>query len=69
MIAEQSIRDVLTIIGLILVAYYTVYNLTFLAIMMRAALDIAQEVRWPRRVSLAEIFANPQTGSSDIRWG
>lgn len=62
----DTLRTVIFIIGVALAVYYAVYNLTFLGIILRAAVDITRETRWPRQVSLAEIFANPRTPGVSI---
>lgn len=62
----ETLRAALFVIGISLALYYAIYNLTFLIIIARAAVDIAREARWPKQVALAEIFANPQTPGVSI---
>lgn len=53
-------------ISIALTIYYTLYNLSFLLLFARANIDIVRETRWPRQISLGEIFANPLTPGVSI---
>lgn len=53
-------------VSLSLAIYYALYNISFIIIFTRANIDILRETRWPRQISLTEIFANPLTPGVSI---